>query len=136
MDNNQKGLECINIDYVNITLKAINKTIEIHEYAIENNIDYIDARIEINSGKCPLCKMSEECRTQIGINSKCKLCPWYIFTGDICSLNEEIDYCNNEESVERLESWKKEIKKNKEEYKNKLIKAIKGEKNGKSGYDN
>ena len=125
MDNNQKRLECINIDYVNATLKAIDRTIEIHEYAIKNDIKYTDARFQINSGKCFLCEIAVECRSQIGNDSRCQLCPWYIFTEETCRGNEKFNYCNDEESIERLESWKKKIKNDKQEYKNKLIKIIK-----------
>jgi hypothetical protein len=82
--------------------KAIQETLDIHHAANKAGISYVEYR----EFGCPLCIYSSKINNLLGgeiyPGSRCTRCPWIIFEGYICRLNEYNDYGA---SVARLTSW-------------------------------
>ena len=93
---------------VDMIVKAIEDTIELHKEAIERNMSYYDIRGKKRI-KCPLCKTAEEISNEENAPRKCKVCPWYVFTGNICAYHPVYDMEADFQSIERLELWKNVI---------------------------
>lgn len=88
-------------------IEAINKTIDLHQQAIEKNVSFQEIKaITIPNGLCYLCDFDDS------INAPtCFACPWRIFTLHNCNDTylPEYAYDNNEESIIRLNEWKQSI---------------------------
>ena len=112
------------MERVDMTIKAIEDTIKLHKEAIERNMSYLDIKRK-KEAICPLCKTAEEISNEESVPEKCKVCPWYIFTGNICSYHPMYDMEINSQSIARLELWKNVIIQQPNTYLANIISALK-----------
>jgi len=96
------------MERVDMIIKAIEDTIELHKEAIERDMSYLGLKFKKRI-KCPLCKTAEEISNEETAPRKCKVCPWVIFTGNICSHHPMYDMEIDSQSIARLELWKNVI---------------------------
>ena len=85
---------------------AIDVAIDMHQEAIDKNIDYLNVKNPIidSSHHCPLCLYYNDIKTESSID--CGECPWIKYTGDVCMYNRKYDYYNNKQSIKRLKHWR------------------------------
>jgi hypothetical protein len=77
--------------------QAIQETLDLHHAAFAANMSYTDYREELEI-PCTICSFTRY---------RCTRCPWTIFEGRTCRLNEYNDYGA---SVARLTSWLEKCK--------------------------
>lgn len=103
--------------------EAIKRTIALHQYAIDNNISYYDAKAQVNGCECYLCETAQASDKYGYISygddgdEACADCPWMVFEGHLCEDEEENNpdyagegdcyykYEKNEDSLIRLNRW-------------------------------
>ena len=121
-------------EIIEIWKESIKKTIQIHEKAEDNGMNYLKY-IYDNDIECPLCTTSNKLMrtnskyvSSVKVSykqSECSICPWCVFKRNVCfsfidPKTKSYYYDNNSSSIKRLKKWLKVLNEDPMFYFNKI----------------